>query len=456
MISLAIVALARKPSWARTLSPPAMTRATSTAASPKSNTQLRTLNAPLHAETPCGLSASPAPRILPRNDTLLSRRVFLGGGVFLCFFPRAADAEEVWRLTAERESGGRYVYQGQSPGPVIRAQVGRPCRIELANKLSAPTTLSVAGLRLPFARAAAIAPGGRAKIEFAPTEPGFGLYLPYEPADQLPGGLFGAVVVDEAAPAAVDLDAVAAFSISGKEWRANADLSGLEFNAPPSGRVRLRLANAAPDLVLPLKMRGPEAVIVAIDGQPCPPFAPRDGEFALCPSARFELMFDLDKPFELMLAGAGASALRIAPKGERVAARGPIAGLPANPRLPEEIALEKARRVKIVLSGAADNGFTLSGSGRKPLFSVARGTPVSLTLVNETAEPQTLRFEGHSARILHALDDGWDPYWRDALLIVPGRTLHAAFVADNPGHWPLASASPERRAKGLAGWFEVR
>ena len=78
-----------------------------------------------------------------------------------------------------------------------------------------------------------------------------------------------------------------------------------------------------------------------------------------------------------------------------------------------------------------------------------------LTLVNETAEPQTLRLEGHWARVLHALDDGWDPYWRDALLVGPAKTLHVAFVADNPGRWPLASASPARAAKGLAADFMV-
>ena len=37
----------------------------------------------------------------------------------------------------------------------------------------------------------------------------------------------------------------------------------------------------------------------------------------------------------------------------------------------------------------------------------------------------------------------------------PGRTLHAAFVAQTPGKWPLASASPDARAQGLKAWFQV-
>ena len=66
-----------------------------------------------------------------------------------------------------------------------------------------------------------------------------------------------------------------------------------------------------------------------------------------------------------------------------------------------------------------------------------------------------MRLGGHVARLLHALDDGWEPYWRDIILIPPGRTVHAAFVADNLGKWPIESASPERRNAGLAAWFQV-
>ena len=198
------------------------------------------------------------------------------------------------------------------------------------------------------------------------------------------------------------------------------------------------------------------AAIVAIDGQPCPPFAPRGGELPICPGGRFELMFDLAAAFELVL--PERPALRIAMHGAPAAKRPPISALPANPRLPEEIALERARQVRIVIAGSADAGFTLNGGAAwpgKPLFNVPRGTPVALTLVNQTSAAQTLRLNGHVARILHALDDGWDPYWRDALYIAPSRTLHAAFVADAPGRWPLASASVQHCAKGMAGWYGI-
>ena len=66
-----------------------------------------------------------------------------------------------------------------------------------------------------------------------------------------------------------------------------------------------------------------------------------------------------------------------------------------------------------------------------------------------------MRIYGHCMRLLHAMDDGWEPYWRDSVLIAPGKTIHVAFVADNPGHWPIESAIPEHQAAGLATMFAV-
>jgi FtsP/CotA-like multicopper oxidase with cupredoxin domain len=53
------------------------------------------------------------------------------------------------------------------------------------------------------------------------------------------------------------------------------------------------------------------------------------------------------------------------------------------------------------------------------------------------------------------MDDGWEPYWRDTILIQPGRKVSIAFVADNPGKWPIESSIPEHRAAGVGAWFQV-
>ena len=84
-----------------------------------------------------------------------------------------------------------------------------------------------------------------------------------------------------------------------------------------------------------------------------------------------------------------------------------------------------------------------------------RGTPVVLTLVNQTALMQPLHLHGHGFRLLHALDDGWEPYFLDTVQVPENRTIRIAFVADNPGKWLLASTVMERFDAGLWTWIEV-
>jgi FtsP/CotA-like multicopper oxidase with cupredoxin domain len=91
----------------------------------------------------------------------------------------------------------------------------------------------------------------------------------------------------------------------------------------------------------------------------------------------------------------------------------------------------------------------------KPLFSVKRGTPVVLALANRTPAVQSLHLHGHAFRLLHALDDGWEPYFLDTVQIPENRTVRIAFEANNPGRWMLASTVLERFDGGLWTWFEV-
>ena len=44
---------------------------------------------------------------------------------------------------------------------------------------------------------------------------------------------------------------------------------------------------------------------------------------------------------------------------------------------------------------------------------------------------------------------------RDTVLVPPGATHHAAFVADLPGRWLIESPFFDQAAGGLRAWFEV-
>ena len=249
---------------------------------------------------------------------------------------------------------------------------------------------------------------------------------------------------------------------------ANGATAPLKLKARPGARVRLRLGNAATARLATVAIRGAKILVVGVDGQPSEPFEPLASQFPIGPGGRFELMFDMPRDLggvRLDLRGDAGTAdlpfVAIASEGASVEARSEPPRLAANPRLPAEIALESAKRCDFTISGGGSAPFAINGAtfvdwAPKPAYILPRGQPAVFALANKTAVVQALRLWGHVARLLHAMDDGWEPYWRDTILIQPGRSAHIAFVADNPGKWPLESAIPEHRAAGVGAWFQVR
>jgi FtsP/CotA-like multicopper oxidase with cupredoxin domain len=454
----------------------------------------------------------------------VSRRAWLGGGISAGLWgwggaraekikpaPRSEgfstlEAAPVSLNLGAADATRGFGYNGAAPGPLLRIRQGAVLAVRLLNNLPEPTTLSFPGLRAANASTGIggltqppIAPGASLDIRFSPPDAGFNLYFPHAgsaSSGQISRGLFGPIVVEESSPPAADVEMVVVLS----DWRldgsgqiadldladlgrgagrigstltANATPTPLRATAAPGARIRLRIANAATARVMGIAIEGAKTLIVAVDGQPSDAFEPLHNLLPMAPGARFELMFDMPGEagalVRFVLRGGDLSpvpgetdrpVLAFEAKGESVAARPALAGLPDNPRLPQEIPLERAKRVDLSISGGgaaplAIDGVTFVDWAPKPIFAVPRGMPVTLGLVNKTAHPQTIRVNGHVGRLLHALDDGWEPYWRDILLVPPAKTVHIAFVADNPGKWPIESVSPERRAAGLATWFQV-
>ena len=457
-------------------------------------------------------------------DAGVSRRAWLGGalGASLWAWRGAAraqaPADSFQRLEVAPGSAPiaappalttrLMLYNQAAPGPLLRLRKGEELRLRLVNRLAEPTTLSFPGLRSANGVAGIggltqqLTPsGGALDIRFTPPDSGFNFYRPdagLATARQIGSGLFGPIIVEEAKPPEADLEAVVVVA----DWRldetgavaddfadpkltrgggrvgalisANGGPAPLRMTTAPGARIRLRLANAATARVMVVGVVGVKPLIVAVDGQPSEPFEPLHNIVPMGPGARFELMFDMPREAAasaaFVLRGGDAAAIPgeadrplvvFEAKGDAVPARSvPPPGLPANPLLPQEIDLERARRFDMTISGGgatpfAINGASLADWSAKPLLAIARGAPVTLGYVNKTAVTQAIGLGGHVGRLLHALDDGWEPYWRDTILIAPGKTVHVAFVADNPGKWPIGSAIPEHRSAGLAAWMQA-
>ena len=419
------------------------------------------------------------------------------------FLVLEAAPSRPWLAPPPAHPSATFSYAGTTPGPLLRLEKGKELKLRLVNTLAQPTTLSFPGLRAANASAGyggltgpRLAPGGRADIRVVPPDAGFNLYLPHAgptDAEQQGRGLFGPIVVDEPDAPGVDHDVAIVLSDwsldgrgrirddfadpvvargSGREGGlvfANGAAAPLRLRARPGARVRLRLANAATARLINVHVEGANASIVAVDGQPSEPFEPLRNQFPMGPGARFELIFDMPReggaPVRFVQRGETGAAdqalVAIAAEGEPVAARAAAAArLPPNPLLPAEIALEAGRRTDIVVTGGgaspfAVNGATFTDWGPKPVVALAHGTVSVFTIANRTAVVQAMRLGGHVARILHSMDDGWEPYWRDTILVQPGRTISVAFVADNPGKWPIESSIPEHRAAGVGAWFQI-
>ena len=207
--------------------------------------------------------------------------------------------------------------------------------------------------------------------------------------------------------------------------------------------------------------------MAAIDGQPCDLFEPVRQTLPLAPGARYDVFFDLPDaagaPRRWCCAawrapGLSRTLISFKTAGEPRAALPPIAALPANPKLPDRIALEKAARLDLVIAGEPGKGWTVNGQkadeiGGKPALSVKRGSPVTLGFINKGPTAQLMHVHGHALRHIHLLDDGWEPYWRDSVIVPEGKTVRTAFVADNPGKWLIEGGFGA--GDGPVVWFEV-
>lgn len=394
-------------------------------------------------------------------------------------------------LTAapRREAAGRLSYDGTANGPVLRLRHGTPLTVRLLNRTDGATALQWYGLRGPGALAGALAPrdatppGGELVEVLVPPDCGLVWFHP-PPLPGLPdgtaAGLRGALIVEDLEPPAVDRDVLLILSdgAAPDAVRVNGVEGAWRDTMASGGRLRLRLLNASTTRILVLAVEGAQPKVVAIDGQPCSLFAPVHGTVPVGPGARFELMLDAPRAagamVRLMLRGGAAGtgapvedtlALELTTTGAPRDPLPPIVALPPNPALPDAIALERSARADLVIEPvpAAAPGqprWRLNGSATlalpaQPLLRVRRGQPVTLGFDNRASVPVPLRVHGHAMRLLHARDDGWEPYWRDSVILPPRGTAHVAFVADTPGRWLIESAVFDQATLGLRHWFAV-
>ena len=413
--------------------------------------------------------------------------------------PAPAPPTEVWTIN------------GQVPGPVLRVKQGEEVFSRLINNLEQNVAFHWQGVRIanamdgaPGLTQAPLAPGQQMDLRFTAPDAGTYWYRPSafpHAAEQKGRGVYGVLIVDGPNDPPVDLEFLAVID----DWRLDeqgriqepfleaADVTGrgrigtlITLNseaapqivtAPPGARVRLRILNACSARIMGLGFEGMRPLIVGIDGQSCEPFEPARMTLPSGPGSRFDIIFDMPRaedaaPALTLRDGTSFGDPRKARSHKLIAFR--VEGAPqpergqvlsrGNPALPQVIKLQNARRLDLTIQKGetADplkawtfNGIASNGADAPALFKAQRGQPVTLGFINKARVDHTVHVHGHALRVLHLLDDGWEPYWRDSVIVPAGGTVRVAFLADNPGKWLIESTILDHAMSGLAAWFEV-
>ncbi len=196
-------------------------------------------------------------------------------------------------------------YNDGVPGPTLRLRPGDHLQIDLVNHLDEPTNLHTHGVQ--------VSPQGNSDNPFLMVEPGetfrYDYLIPtdhpagtfwYHPhhhglaADQVFGGLYGAIIIDDANPPAVTADRVLLVSditldagggvqpvtamqrMTGREGElvlVNGQLTG-RLDAAPGARERWRIVNACTSRYLQLRLDGQDLRLLGVDlpvgGRPQP------------------------------------------------------------------------------------------------------------------------------------------------------------------------------------------
>jgi FtsP/CotA-like multicopper oxidase with cupredoxin domain len=454
----------------------------------------------------------------------MDRRAFLAASAGVALAPRLSFSQteaKGLRIAQARQSlagAGHpdtavWAYNGTVPGPELRFRQGERLKIAVENTLAVGTTVHWHGIRLPNAmdgvpnltQAPIAANGGRFVYEFDLPDAGTYWYHPHLGSpEQVGRGLYGALIVEEREPPAVDRDVVWVLSDWELDRQARIDE---EFSSPMAAshdgrigntvtvngmvrdafavrsgeRIRLRLINAASARIYGLVFEGHSPTVVALDGHPVAPHPA--ARVVLGPGMRADLMLDCaaqpgsrhrvidgfyrQNAYELLkIAYSKEAPLRTAFPA--------VAALPANPVAPPDLA--KAERQRIVFAGGM-MGAMPSQARHKGMFWTVNGAPMAddhdhhhhaplltlslrksyvLELVNDTAWHHPIHLHGHTFRVLSRNGKPLErELWSDTVLLDPKSRAEIAFVADNPGGWMFHCHVLEHQASGMTAVVRV-
>jgi FtsP/CotA-like multicopper oxidase with cupredoxin domain len=416
-------------------------------------------------------------------------------------------------------------FNGSVPGPLLRFRKGDAVRIAVENALAADTTVHWHGVRVPnamdgvpFVTQQPIAPGGQFIYEFALPDSGTFWYHPHQASfEQVPRGLYGALIVEEDKPVEVDRELVWVLSDVrigpdgrqiedfgrvldlandgrlGNQVLLNGEAAGADriVEVTRGERIRVRLINAASARIFELAIPGHAMNVIAFDGQAVEPHVV--DTLQIGPGMRTDLLIDcMQSPggrFEVTdsqrrsLGPVATLAYR-----QEAARRDKPLGAPMKlaPNTLPEPDLAKATDHYIMFQGGMRGApvigkvdgkptrthemmekhglaWTMNYSAEhehalmhEPLLHLGLGEHVMLHMINDTDYVHPMHLHGHFFRVI-AIDGRRTERqeWRDTVIMGPRQLVDVAFVADNEGEWMYHCHILDHAAGGMMGTIGV-
>ncbi|WP_181784140.1 multicopper oxidase family protein [Pseudonocardia pini] len=367
-------------------------------------------------------------------------------------------------VLASGETIDGLTFDGAAPGPELRVRRGQLVEVVLRNgSVPEGVTLHWHGLDVPNAQDGvagvtqdAVPVGGEHVYRFRPQQVGtFWYHSHQDSARTVPRGLFGALVVETAEQAPLDV------TLLGHSWPRKGEQSvpavgtadGLDTRTVPAGtRVRLRLVNTDSDTQT-WSVAGAPFRVLAIDGvdvhEPGELGAvrlrlPAGGRYdveLVTPATPVRVGFGIG-PAVVLTPGRGPVPL---PVPDTAPAFDPLHyGTPAP--TPFTAAGPFDRESTLVLDtvlgrsrGVPTVRWTINGllHDQLPPIQVGEGELVRVTIRNDGTDPHPMHLHGHHALVLGRGGEQatGSPWWTDSLLVEQGQEYVVAFRADNPGIW---------------------
>ena len=399
-----------------------------------------------------------------------------------------------------------WAYNGQVPGPELRIRLGDTLRVRFTNRLPQPTTIHWHGVRVPNGMDGVpsvtqppVEPGGSFTYEFTPKDAGTFWFHPHvRSSEQVERGLYGVLVVEDAAPPPYSRDVVWVLDdwlldethqifdrfntphdlMHDGRWGNFVTVNGrtdARLDARGGERIRLRLLNASNGRIYAPEFPGLEPQIIAVDGLYLARAIPLE-RFELAPGNRLDLditlpggpasrSFPVTDQFyparpnhlaDVVVDGAAPTAPpRFAsPAHARVPAWSEGLQIPATKEFRLDARRGGSYGIEWTINGQAFAGHEHHGA---PMLTLERGGWVRLRFVNASYRLHPIHLHGMFFRLLARNGAPVDePFFRDTVLVHSQETIDIGLVPLDPGKWMMHCHILEHAEAGMMTLFEVR